>query len=106
MAKKCKNRYSTAEEMLTDLNRVAAGEPPLVARQHYDLSSLADLEKGAKESASHIQSRVNAIPLAAQETMDVDARSFKERLLDPLVLGLAAVSILMAVILAIVLMVH
>ncbi len=107
MQKKRKNRYQTAEEMLTDLKRVAAGEPPLIAHQNFDLSSLADIEKkGTKESASHIQSRANAVPVAAQATVDVDARSFKERLLDPLLLGVAAVSVLLAVILAVVLMVR
>jgi serine/threonine-protein kinase len=107
MQKKAKNRYQTAEEMLEDLKRVEAGEPPLIARQHYNISDLTSIEnKGTKASASSFQNRINAVPVAAQATVDVDARSFKERLLDPIVLGLAAVSILMAVILAVVLMVH
>jgi serine/threonine-protein kinase len=90
MSKKRKGRYQTAEEMLTDLERVAAGEPPLVARQHYDLSKLENIEQGGVESASHIQSRANAVPVSAQDTIDVDPRSLKERLLDPIVLGLTA----------------
>lgn len=90
MAKRRRNRYQSAEEMLTDLERVAAGEPPLIARQHYDLSSLAEIEEGGVPSASHFQQKTNAVPVSAQETMDVDARSFRERLLDPIVLLLAA----------------
>jgi serine/threonine protein kinase len=94
MSKKRKGRYQTAEEMLTDLERVAAGEPPLVARQHYDLSTLDALEQSGTPSASHIQHQTNAVPVSAQETMDVDARSLKERLLDPIVLGLAGALVL------------
>ena len=90
MAKKRKVRYQTAEEMLTDLERLAKGEPPLVARQHYDLSTLENIEQGGTESASQIQAKVNAVPVSAQETMDVDLRSLKERLVDPIVLGLTA----------------
>ena len=41
------------------------------------------------------------MPVSAQETMDVDARSFKQRLLDPIVLGLAAALLVCVVILAI-----
>ena len=103
MAKKRKNRYQSAEEMLTDLERVAAGEPPLVARQHYDLNSLAEIEEGGVSSASQIQQYKNAVPVSAQETMDVDARSLKERVLDPIVLilgGLLATSLLLIAALA------
>ena len=84
MSKKRKGRYQTAEEMLIDLERVAAGEPPLMARQHYDLKSLTDLESGGVASASQIQTKTNAVPVSAQETMDVDARSLQERLMDPI----------------------
>ena len=106
MAKKPKNRYQTAEEMLTDLQRVAAGEAPLIARQHYDIDQLKDIEQGGVASASRIQARVNAIPVAAQATIDVDARSFKERLLDPIVMGMAIVSLILAMVLVIVLLFH
>ncbi len=101
MAKKRKVRYQSAEEMIIDLERVAKGEPPLVARQHYDLSTLENLEQGGTESASQIQAQVQGVPVSAQETMDVDARSFKQRLLDPIVLGLAAALLLCVVVLAI-----
>jgi len=106
MAKKPKNRYQTAEEMLTDLKRVAAGEAPLIARQHYDIDQLQDIEQGGVASASRIQARVNAIPVAAQATIDVDARSFRERLLDPIVMGMAIVSLILAMVLVIVLLLH
>jgi len=106
MAKKPKNRYQTAEEMLTDLKRVAAGEAPLIARQHYDIDQLQGLEQHGVASASRIQARVNAVPITAQATIDVDARSFKERLLDPIVMGMAIVSLILALVLVIVLLIH
>jgi serine/threonine-protein kinase len=96
MAKKRNRRYQSAEEMLTDLEKVANGEPPLIARQHYDVSQLENIEQGGVESPSRIQERANAIPLTAQATIDVDARSLKQRLLDPIVLGLT-VALLVAV---------
>lgn len=86
MAKKRKDRYQTAEDMLTDLQRVFQGEPPLLARKSYDLSSLAKLESGG--SVSDIPAPESTVPLSAQATIDVPSVSFKERLLDPLVLGL------------------
>ena len=57
-------------------------------------------------SASRIQAQINAVPVSAQATIDVDARSFKERLLDPIVMGMAVVTLLLALILVIVLLVH
>jgi serine/threonine-protein kinase len=100
MAKRRKNRYQTAEEMLGDLERVLAGDAPQVARQHYDLGQLENIEQGGTASASQIQAQINAVPVAAQETMDVDARSLKERLLDPIVLGLAAALLVCTLLLA------
>jgi eukaryotic-like serine/threonine-protein kinase len=104
MAKKRKMRYSTAEEMLTDLERVAAGQPPLVARQNYDLSSLSDLEKGGKDSASTIQKQSGRIPVSAQNTIDIDAPTFSQRLTDPIVLSLAAALMLAVVAIVILLL--
>lgn len=91
MAKKRKLRYQSAEDMLADLERVAAGQPPIVARKAYDLGSLSELEKGGTPSASEIQQQQGAVPVTAQETVDLDGRTLKERLLDPIVLGLGAV---------------
>ena len=57
-------------------------------------------------SASQIQTRANAVPVAAQATVDIGNRSMKERLLDPIVMGMAVVSLLLAMILVIVLLMH
>jgi serine/threonine-protein kinase len=94
MSKRRRNRYQSA-----DLERVAAGEPPLVARQHYDLSSLDKIGEGGVSSASRIQKKTNAVPVSAQETVDVDPRSLKERLMDPIVLGLGGIVLLLCFIL-------
>ncbi len=106
MKKKAKDRYQTAEEMLTDLQRVAAGEAPLVARQHYNLNSLQEIEQGGVTSASQIQAKANAVPVSAQATIDIGGRSLKERFLDPIVMAMAVVSLLLAMILVIVLLMH
>ncbi len=90
MAKKRKMRYQSAEEMVADLEKVAGGEPPLYARKAYNLAKLEELEKGGTASASEIQMQANAVPIAAQNTIDIDPRSMKQRLLDPIVLGLVA----------------
>lgn len=103
MNKNRKKRYETAEEMLVDLERVAAGEPPLMARQHYDLNDLAKIEERGVSSASQMQAKVNAIPVSAADTIDVDARTVRDRLLDPIVMGMAVVSLVMALLLVIVL---
>ncbi len=103
MAKKRRNRYQTAEEMMADMERVAAGEPPMIARSRYDLSKLAEIEEGGVPSASHFQQKKNAVPVSAQETMDVDVRSLRDRMLDPIVLLLAgalAVAFLIILVLA------
>ncbi len=106
MAKKRKNRYQTAEEMLTDLERVAAGDPPLIARQHYDISQLANVEQGGVSSGSQIQKAAGGVPVSAQETMDVDPRSLKERMLDPIVLSLAGVVAFCFLVIVILLLTH
>src|SRR6185369_4345139 len=82
MQKSRRKRYQTAEEMLTDLERVAAGEPPLVAKKAFDLDALASLENTGVASASQIQKRNHAVPTNAQDTIDIDGRSLKERLMD------------------------
>jgi eukaryotic-like serine/threonine-protein kinase len=104
MKKKPRDRYQSAEEMLEDLKRVAAGEAPLIARQHWDVDQLSHIEQGGVASASRIQGEINAVPVSAQATIDVDARSVKERLLDPIVMSMAMVSLLLALILLIVLL--
>ena len=89
MAKRRKNRYQSAEDMLTDLERVAAGEPPMLARKGYDLDTLAALETGGTEGGSQMAQAIDAVPVSAQDTIDVTPRTLKDRLLDPIALGLA-----------------
>jgi len=87
MAKKRRNRYATAEDMLTDLERVLQGEPPLVARRAYDLDSLADLENsGTTIDDEGTTNRGAAV--SSQHTIDYGERTFKERFSEPLILGL------------------
>lgn len=45
MAKNPDKRYNSTEDLLTDLEAVANGEPPLEARKKFDLSSLTALEQ-------------------------------------------------------------
>jgi eukaryotic-like serine/threonine-protein kinase len=104
MAKKRKLRYQSAEDMLADLERVAAGQPPIVARKSYDLGSLSELEKGGTPSASEIQQQQGAVPVTAQETVDLDGRTLKERLLDPIVLGLGAVVVVCVLVILVLLL--
>ncbi|NIA16802.1 MAG: protein kinase [Planctomycetes bacterium] len=47
MAKRKEDRYSSAEELLTDLDAVRKGEPPLLARRKFNVDALEQLEKGA-----------------------------------------------------------
>lgn len=107
MAKKASHRYASAEDMLTDLERVARGEPPLVARKAYDLNSLADLEKSGtpieRSPASGKTVAGGPVPVEAQHTVDYGERSLKDRLADPIVIGLGVVSGLLLIIILIML---
>ena len=44
MAKDREKRYSSASDLIADLEAVAAGEPPLQARKQFDLSALSAIE--------------------------------------------------------------
>lgn len=46
MAKDKRKRYRTTEDLLQDLESIARGEPPLQAREVFDLSSLSALSDG------------------------------------------------------------
>ncbi|MHB0947093.1 MAG: serine/threonine protein kinase [Sedimentisphaerales bacterium] len=46
MAKKKEDRYTSAEELMMDLDSVSRGEPPLRARKRFNLGDLSDLQKG------------------------------------------------------------
>ncbi len=47
MAKKKEDRYSSAEELLVDLEAVREGQPPIRAHKRFDVSVLEQLEEGA-----------------------------------------------------------
>jgi serine/threonine-protein kinase len=46
MAKKKKDRYNNAEELLTDLEAAKNGLPPVLARRKFDMESLEQLQQG------------------------------------------------------------
>ncbi|MBN1456657.1 MAG: serine/threonine protein kinase [Sedimentisphaerales bacterium] len=46
MAKKTKDRYSNMEELLIDLEAILNGQPPLRARQKFNIGALEQLEQG------------------------------------------------------------
>jgi serine/threonine-protein kinase len=46
MAKRRENRYNNIEELLTDLEAIAEGQPPLRAHKRFDVSMLEQLEEG------------------------------------------------------------
>jgi serine/threonine protein kinase len=46
MAKKREERYKNAEELLLDLEALRNGQPPIQAHRRFDVSALAQLEKG------------------------------------------------------------
>ena len=109
MAKRRKNRYHTAADMLTDLEHVCNGEPPLFARKAYDIGSLAELEKGGSTAEMSAQSGSFAAngesrPIADQKTVDL-RRSLSQRLMDPLVVGLG-IALFVAILVIIVLALH
>ncbi|MCS7033373.1 MAG: serine/threonine protein kinase, partial [Phycisphaerae bacterium] len=73
MAKRREDRYHSTADMLEDLKRVRAGEPPIHARQQVDLDSLEKIEKTAR-------------------TVDIDPQPVSQDVLgNPLVVALMAV---------------
>jgi len=47
MAKKTKDRYSNAEEVLTDLEAIKNRQPPVIAKRKFDIESLEQLQQGS-----------------------------------------------------------
>ncbi len=45
MAKRREDRYQSPQELITDLERLLAGQPPLLAREQYNVTALAELEQ-------------------------------------------------------------
>ncbi len=92
MAKDPRKRYVSTQDMLTDLEAVARGEPPLLARRSYDLTSLANMESAAG-AADPLASGGRA-DVHSQATIDFSARTFVQKFTDPLVLFLAGTLLL------------
>ncbi|MGB8227342.1 MAG: serine/threonine-protein kinase [Sedimentisphaerales bacterium] len=64
MAKQKQERYASAEELLTDLDAVSKGEPPLRARKKFNISSLGELQQGQliepdSEEKIHYEQAIN-----------------------------------------------
>src|SRR5699024_3201539 len=51
MARNKKDRYESTSDLLQDLNDIAIGNPPLLARQRFDADALSSLE--ASDSAQN-----------------------------------------------------
>lgn len=55
MAKKPSKRYASTTDLLEDLEAVQRGDPPLQARQMFDISQLSSLEANSRPAASAAQ---------------------------------------------------
>lgn len=102
MAKDAKKRYANTQDMLADLQAVAAGQPPLLARKSYDLTSLANLDKNTGDDRMDEQTPLT--DLDHQKTIDLGSRTLAQKFTDPLVLsllGLLAFAIVIILILLI-----
>jgi serine/threonine-protein kinase len=88
MAKDPAKRYSSTSDMLADLESVAHGDPPKLARRAYDLTTLAKIEKAAADS--NPQDQVDLLEAEEEPTIDLGSRTMIQKFKDPLVLGLLA----------------
>jgi serine/threonine-protein kinase len=63
MAKHKEDRYNNVEELLTDLEAVRNGQPPIRAHKRFDVSVLGQLEKGEalKTGEKHLEEDIIAI---------------------------------------------
>jgi len=94
MAKDPARRYASMEDMLSDLEAIAAGDAPRFARKNYDLTTLARMEHQA-QNESHIG---DAGGMDRDATIDFASRSWADKFKDPLVIGLSAAVALLVVI--------
>lgn len=69
MAKDRNKRYSTTSDLIADLEALTKGEPPLQARQKFDLGSLAKMEDDAvvQHDENHAASAAGAAPAPLYE---------------------------------------
>ncbi|MEM1354545.1 MAG: protein kinase [Planctomycetota bacterium] len=66
MAKSAKKRYGNTEDLLNDLEAVAEGEAPTIARRMFDISSLAALEADDTQITTVKADAKQAVPLTEQ----------------------------------------
>ncbi|MGC8624270.1 MAG: serine/threonine protein kinase [Phycisphaerae bacterium] len=87
MAKDPAKRYASTSDMLADLESVARGEPPKIARRAYDLTTLAKIEKTGTATKPN-SGEVEIVEAEEEPTIDLGTRTMLQRFKDPLVLAL------------------
>ncbi|XAM00300.1 protein kinase [Phycisphaeraceae bacterium D3-23] len=87
MAKSTRKRFATTEDLLHDLEQVARGEKPTIARKMFDISSLAALD-------------TNQAQMATFEPDYGDAPLMSQPLFWPMVLGWVSTVLLLLILLA------
>ena len=92
MTKDRNNRYRNMDELMTDLQAVREGRPPLLARQKFNVEALESLEEGM-----------------ALETMVGDENMYSEELIGKyrmfvIILGVLSAMLGLAVLLLLILM--
>jgi serine/threonine protein kinase len=101
MAKRARDRYQNAAEMLADLERVARGEAPS-ARTGYDLNALANLESSGTTTGKKVitvdpdtgQQTISTKPVSDQNTIDVGPKN-----ISPLLLASGALNLVLLIVL-------
>ncbi|MBM4071356.1 MAG: serine/threonine protein kinase [Planctomycetes bacterium] len=63
MAKDRSQRYATPDDLIIDLECLLNGDPPKLARQRLEASSLADLQHGEEDEEDARTSRQDSVPL-------------------------------------------